>query len=124
LAFLALNGKLEFSFWIALGDDLNFPKWAFSQLPLNLRKIDTEDRIKLKEYAHRLKTAVDESMVFKLNAGKQVGSFNLAKCRGFTDKSDLIFAEIFGFSHVWDDIELLYAQIVKTDFENSTDDAE
>ena len=59
---------------------------------------------------------------FKLNAGKRVGNYNLAKCRTVTDKSDLIIARSLGFLEVWEDIELYYTQVVKTDF--SDDDEE
>ena len=121
LSFLLLNGKFEFAFWIALGDDLNFPKWAFSQLPINLGKISATAKAELMECVDQLKTAVEDSIVFKLNAGKQVGSFNLATCRELTDISDHIFAKEFGFDHTWDDIELLYSQVVKTDFDSSTE---
>lgn len=116
VAFLLLNGKLEFSFWVALGDDLNFPKWAFAELPTPLRHISAADEHLLRGYTKELQTAVSEAIVYKLNAGKHVGSFNLAKCRHITDKSDAIFARIYGFDTVWDDVELLYTQIVKTNF--------
>jgi len=117
LALALLNGKIELSFWIALGDDLNFPKWAFSQLPVNLGKAFKEEA-QLLSICDDLKTAIDEAIVYKLNAGKQVGSFNLAKCRHITDKSDALFARAFGLEDVWSDIELLYVQTIKTDFES------
>jgi hypothetical protein len=53
---------------------------------------------------------------FKLNAGKRVGTYNVAKCRGIRDLSDHIFCEAFGFQHVWEDFELYCAQTVRTDF--------
>ena len=46
----------------------------------------------------------------------------LAKCRHTTNQTDQIIAHAIGFSEVWDDIELLYAQTVKTDFEDGADD--
>ena len=53
----------------------------------------------------------------KLNAGKRVGNYNLARCRVVTDQTDAIFAEALGLSGVWEDIQLMYAQVVKTGFE-------
>jgi hypothetical protein len=53
---------------------------------------------------------------YKVNAGRRVGNYNLAKCRHVTDKSDSIIAKALGLSSVLDDVELYYAQTVKTDF--------
>ena len=49
-----------------------------------------------------------EAVSFKVNAGKRVGNYNLARCRQVTDRSDRILARVFGFDDVWEDIELLY----------------
>jgi len=59
---------------------------------------------------------------FKLNAGKRVGNYNLARCRHVTDESDRLLVRLFGFEDVWEDIELLYTQLVRTDFGNAGDD--
>ena len=59
---------------------------------------------------------------YKLNAGKRVGNYNLAKCREITDRADAILVSAFGLAPVWDDIELLYTQIVKTNFESDDDE--
>jgi hypothetical protein len=71
-----------------------------------------------------LETAMKEAVSFKLNAGKKVGNYNLARCRQVTDESDAIFAKAFGFEYVWEDIELLYAQCVRTDFSEDDPDEE
>ena len=123
MALALLNGKIEFCYWVALGDDLNFPKWTFSELPIALAMLDNV-REQLLKFTPKLKDAIYKSTVFKLNAGKQVGSFNLAKCRHITNQTDQIIANAIGFSEVWDDIELLYAQTVKTSFEDDADDEE
>jgi hypothetical protein len=118
IAFLLLNGKIEFSFWVALGDDFHVTKWMFGDLPVSLAQLQPTDRKQLTEIVPELKDAVEKAVQYKLNAGKRVGNYNLAKCRPITDKSDEILARAFGFDHVRDDIELLYVQIVKTDFES------
>lgn len=117
IAFLLLNGKIEFSFWVAIGDDFDVTKWMFTDLPTGLTQLQAADRKQLLGIVPELKAAVEEAVQYKLNAGKQVGNFNLAKCRHVTDKSDALLARAFGFDHVWNDIELLYTQTVKTNFE-------
>ena len=117
LAFLLLNGKLEFSFWVAIGDDFHVTKWMFADLPIALPHLQARDRKELLGIVTELKAAVENAVQYKLNAGKRVGNYNLAKCRQVTDRSDWLFARAYSFDHVWEDIELLYVQTVKTDFE-------
>ena len=124
LAFLLLNGKLQLCYWIAIGDDFHLTKAMFADLPLALTHLDAEKRKELSAMVPDLKSAVEDAVQYKLNAGKRVGNYNLAKCRSITDKSDLIFAQAFGVDYAWDDVELLYAQIVKTDFEADSTDQE
>ena len=121
LAFIVLNGKLQFAFWVAIGDDFDLTDWMSSDLPLNLENIPIDIRKQLLDLVPGLEKAIEEKIQFKKNAGKHVGNYNLAKCRHITDKSDAILATHFGFDTVWDDVELLYAQIVRTDFDNSED---
>lgn len=118
ISFLLLNGKIEFSFWVAIGDDFDVTRWMFADLPIALAQLPSSYRKQLLEIVPELKVAVEGAVQYKLNAGKRVGNYNLAKCRHVTDKSDALFARAFGFNHVWDDIELLYVQTVKTDFES------
>lgn len=124
LAFLLLNGKIEFSFWVAIGDDFDVTKWMFGDLPVSLAHLQAADRKQLNGIVPDLKAAVEEAVQYKLNAGKRVGNYNLAKCRSVTDKSDALLARAFGFDHVWNDIELLYTQTVKTDFESDVGEDE
>ena len=124
IAFLLLNGKIEFSYWVAIGDDFDVTKWMFTDLPVSIANLQVNDRQKLLSIVPQLKTAVEDAVQYKLNAGKRVGNYNLAKCRPVTDKSDAVLARAFGLDHVWDDIELLYVQTVKTDFESDIADDE
>ena len=117
-----MNGKLEFAFWVAIGDDFDVTKWMFSDLPLDIGRIPASARKELLALLPEMKTTVEEAVQYKLNAGKRVGNYNLAKCRDITDRTDAILASAFGLNPVWDDVELLYTQIVKTNFESEDDD--
>lgn len=124
VAFLTLNGKLQFAFWVAIGDDFDVTTWMFADLPISLSQLDDRTRTRLLPVVNELKGAVEDAVQYKLNAGKRVGNYNLAKCRSVTDKSDAILATALGIEDAWDDVELLYVQIVKTDFETDADDEE
>jgi hypothetical protein len=116
LAFLFLNGKIMFVFWCMIGDDFDVTRWMFTDFPLNLKKVSEEHRRKLLPLVDELEELMVQNTSFKLNAGKKVGNYNLARCRRVTDKSDAVFAEHLGLTEVMPDIELMYSQIVKTTF--------
>jgi len=124
LAMLLGNGKIAFIFWCAVGDDFDVTRWNFGDFPIDFNQLQTATRQKLLEIVPNLERAMDEAIQFKLNAGRRVGNYNLAKCRHITDLSDRIFAQALGLSQVWDDIEFYYAQVVKTDFSNDTEETE
>lgn len=117
LAFLLLNGKWTFAFWCALGDDFHVTRWMVTDLPADLTSLPNAAVRRLLPLAGTLEKAMDQAVSFKRNAGKRVGTYNLARCRKATDRSDRIFADSFGWSDAWDDVELLIRQVVKTEQE-------
>jgi hypothetical protein len=122
LALLLGNGKLPFVMWCAVGDDFHVTRWNFGEFPIDFTRLPVATRSKLLRLVPRLEEAMEEAIQFKLNAGRRVGNYNLAKCRHITDKSDKILAEALGLLHVWEDIELYCTQVVKTDFSLDEDD--
>ena len=121
VALTLLNGKIMLAFWFAIGDDFDVTKWMFTDLPIDISHLSKTERERLGAIAGRLERAMNDAISFKLNAGKRVGNYNLARCRSVTDESDMILAKAFGFENAWDDIELLYVQCVRTDFESGED---
>jgi hypothetical protein len=117
LAMLICDGKFEFIFWAVAGDDFHVPNWSFEDFPIDLTKIDSATREQLKRFVPHLESAMNDALQFKLNAGRRVGNYNLARCRHITDRSDLVFARILGLDKAWDDVELYYTQVVKTSFD-------
>jgi hypothetical protein len=115
-ALLFLNGKWAYAFWCIIGDDFHVARWMFADFPLDLASLPVSLRRSLRPLARRLEQAMQRAMAFKRNAGKRVGTYNLARCRHVTDRSDAIFGKVLGLAAVWPDVELLYAQTVRTDF--------
>jgi len=122
LSFLLLNGKLVLGLWCVMGDDFHVARWMFGDFPINIGGIPEPIIHELSPLVISLELAMKEAITFKLNAGRKVGNYNLAKCRSITDISDKIFAKYIGIDAIWDDIELLYAQMIKTNFD--IDDSE
>jgi hypothetical protein len=119
LALLFLNGKWCYLFWSAVGDDFHVARWTFADFPIDLARLPASAIRRLRPLARELERAMQRVVVFKRNAGRRVGSYNLARCRHVTDRSDRIFAKCLGLADVWNDVELHYRQIVKTEFATS-----
>ena len=122
LALLLANGKLMLAFWFVLGDDFDVTRWNFADFPADLSKLSKSQRDALLAIVPKLEQAMEGAVQFKLNAGRRVGNYNLAKCRHVTDESDAVLAEGLGFKEAWDDIELYYAQTIKTNFSNDDEE--
>lgn len=113
-ALLVLNGKLQFAYWVAIGDDFDVTQWMFDELPVNLAAVAQGFGRDLRAAANGLWRAMKVNVSFKLNAGKRVGNFNLSHMRDVTDVIDLTTLGIIGERKLWEDIELLHTQTVRT----------
>ncbi len=121
-ALLALNGKVQFAFWAAIGDDFHVTVWMFDELPLNLDRVVSHFGGALAQAAETLWRAMQDNVSYKLNAGKRVGNFNLSRLRELTDMTDIAILEACGIESLWQEFELLHAQTVRT--VNADEDAE
>jgi len=119
--YMLLNGKIVFVYWAACGDDFHVAKWMFEECPVALHRLGNGDLSKIVRGADALKAAMERNVSYKLNAGKRVGNFNLAKCRDVTDIGDRLFLQAIGAADLWDAFELEYQHVMRTDFE--ADDA-
>lgn len=117
LAMALANGKLMLIFWFIISDDFDVTKWNFTEFPTDFSGIDITLKNQIIENTNQLELAMVNATSFKLNAGRRVGNYNLAKCRYLTDMTDIKFAEALGILHAWEDFELYYAQTMKTDFD-------
>ena len=63
-----------------------------------------------------LESAMGANLAFKRNAGKNIGSYNLAKCRYVTDKANKVWLEAAALSDLQEVIELGHSMIVRTSF--------
>lgn len=111
-----LNGKIGLVWWMLVGDDFHVTKANFEGIPFDMDMPEREMN-SLITLSAELTAAMEENTVFKLNAGKRIGNYNLAKCRNLTDISDNIWINHLGIGELWPEIELAYSQIVKTDFD-------
>ena len=116
LSMLLTNGKLLFVWWIAIGDDFDVTQSNFVSAPFGPGQLTKQQRKHLLALLPELESAMTENLVFKLNAGKNIGNYNLARCRHVTDKVDKAWLEAVGLSELWDEVELEHAWVVRTSF--------
>ena len=122
LAMLLGNGKLMLTFWFAIGDDFHVTRWNFVDFPADFKHLPREKVLELLKIFPNLEAEMIQSTQYKLNAGRKVGNYNLAKCREITDLSDKIFCEALEFGDVWEEIQCYYAQVVRTNFQLDDED--
>lgn len=115
LALLLLNGRIALAWWFLVGDDFDFTRWMIAEFPCDLAAISGDDRVRLLALSAELQTAMRANVSFKRNAGKQVGNYNLTRCRPITDRGDAIFLRLLGFEAIRADIDLLQSQVIRTE---------
>jgi hypothetical protein len=91
LSLLFLNGKLFFSKWLTYGDEFDVTQDDLLSVKVPFELISTEDKKELIELSKQFSESLKDTIQFKLNAGKNVGTFNTSKLWYITDISDKIF---------------------------------
>ncbi|WP_064037653.1 Eco57I restriction-modification methylase domain-containing protein [Methylomonas methanica] len=124
MALLFLNGKIAFAYWILVGDDFHLTKGNFADAPFDFSKFSVDSKSELSRLAAKLSIQMKDSVVYMTMHGKRLGNFNATLCRAITEESDQIFAKELGLIHVWDEIELLHSQIVRTSADTDADEEE
>jgi hypothetical protein len=71
-----------------LKDDFDVTETTFKTFPFRPSTLQPEHREALRSFVPRLVEAMAQNVAFKLNAGKRVGTYNLARCRGVTGSPD------------------------------------
>lgn len=113
---MILNGRLLLLWWIVVGDSFHLTKGHFQDAPFGPQQLTADQKRSVVSLLPMLSAAMKENTIYNLNAGKLIGNYNLALCREITDQSDKIVLDALGLRDLWDDIELEYSLVVRTDF--------
>jgi len=116
LAMLLASGKLMLIFWLVIGDDFDVTRSNLAKFPVDFASLSAPAKKSLLSMLPDLEAAMSNSIQYKTNAGLRIGTYNLAKCRHVTDQSDALFASALGFEEILEDINLYYAQAIRTNF--------
>ena len=118
LAVLLTNGKILFLWWVAMGDDFNVPQRHFTSAPLDISELPADTKNAIVGLLPALVNGMSENVEFKLMVGKNIGNYNLARCRHITDRADQMWLEAMDLGDLWEEIELEHALVVRTSFED------
>jgi hypothetical protein len=117
LLLLLFGGKLFFAYWLVYGDEFDVTQDLFSSFQFPFSKLSPTDRKLLIRISREFESKLPETVQFKLNAGKKVGTYNTAKLWHLTDESDRIFLKYLTKEPeiVFESIERHVSETIKTD---------
>ena len=118
LSLLLTNGLLIYTWWVAVGDDFHLTLKNFTSAPFGPKQLSKRQRARMLKTVPELAEAMAGNVVYKLNAGKNIGNYNLAKCRHVTNKIDKAWLQTLGLSDLWEDIELEHSLVVRTSYDD------
>ena len=88
---LLFDGKITLSRWLTYGDEFNITLKPFNDSRVNFESMSKSDLAALDKLYSEFEKRLPETLQFKLNCGKQIGTYNISKLWDITDKSDAIF---------------------------------
>lgn len=112
-AVLLACGKLGFLTWITYGDDFHVTKNNIKSIALPSAMSDN-DKKNIQNIYGMFNEGLAQAYQTKLNAGKTIGSYNIASLWLITDMSDFIFAKYIAPSWSDEDIYKINTEVVKT----------
>jgi len=117
---LLFNGKLYFCYWLVYGDEFDVTKDVLGSFVFPFYKLNGEDQRALENLYEELVAELPNTIQYKNNAGKKVGTFNTAKLWYITDKSDRIFLRYLTDKpkEVFESIEYHITQTIMTNHKN------
>jgi hypothetical protein len=124
LTLLFLNGKLFFSKWLTFGDEFHATRDDLFSVNVPFHLLSVEDKLILHNLYEQFSGRISDTIQFKLNAGKNVGTYNTSKLWDITDKSDKIFLKYLcnNPDEVFTAVENHIFQTIKTGIDNSEEE--
>ena len=121
---LLFSGKMFFTYWLVYADEFHVTQDLFSSFLFPFSKISSADLKTLLNLAKKFESKLPETVQFKLNAGKKVGTYNTAKLWYLTDKSDMIFLKYLTKEpeRVLESIQRHVDETIKTNVNDSNED--
>ena len=104
--------------WVAIGDDFHLTRSNFTSAPFGPKQLGSKEKTFVATRLPKLTEAMSNNVDFKLNAGKNIGNYNLVKCRHITDEVDKAWLKSLGLENLWEEIELEHVMVVRTSYDD------
>ncbi len=112
IAFVLLAGRLGVWWWGATGDDFDVTSGLLGSFPVSIQQVNPVATKLLKLSQQLRREQVKHPLVTKY-AGKEMGNYDMSRCRHITDTSDQLILEALGLDHFWPDVLLADAGLAK-----------
>jgi hypothetical protein len=112
LAFSLLSGRLCAWWWSATGDDFDVTSSLLESFPIGIDQV-ASIAPQLLTIARRLRAEQPKHPLVTKYAGKEMGNYDMSRCRHITDQSDRLILEHLGLGEYWPDILLADAWLAK-----------
>jgi len=112
VAFILLAGRTALWWWAATGDDLDVTVDLLESFPVGIEALSgiKKDLIKI---AKKLRAEQPKHPIVTKYAGKEMGNYDMSRCRHITDQADQLILEHLGLGEYWPDILLADAWLAK-----------
>jgi len=112
LSYVLLSGRLMCWWWGSTGDDFHLTKGLLESLPIGLSSLREKSK-ELQKIAKKLRAEQAKNPLVTKYAGKEMGNYDMSRCRHITDQADRLILEHLGLGEYWPDILLADAWLAK-----------
>lgn len=112
LAFIILAGRLGVWWWGATGDDFDVTSGLLEEFPISLSMVESIHP-KLLSLSRKLRDEQPKHPLVTKYAGKEMGNYDMSRCRKITDEADRLILRSLGLEKHWKDILLADALLSK-----------
>lgn len=107
-----LSYSLVGSLWGATGDDFHVTHNLLMSFPISVQRVQPAWR-ELTKLASGLRAEQPKHPIVTLYAGKEMGNYDMSRCRQLTDAADLLVLKTLGLERLWDAVLLADARLAK-----------
>lgn len=112
IAFVMLAGRIGVWWWGATGDDFDVTTGLLESFPISVKLVGGIRKDLLKLSRDLKKEQMKHPLVTKY-AGKEMGNYDMSRCRHITDISDQLILNELGLSEFWPHVLLADAGLAK-----------
>ncbi len=112
IAFVLLAGRLAVWWWGATGDDFDVTGGLLKSFPVAPDQVQAAWP-QLQRLAKRLRAEQPKHPIVTKYAGKEMGNYDMSRCREITDEADRVVLGALGLSPLWSAVLLADARLAK-----------